>query len=168
MAGFVHVVVSCVVWMTLMTTITALCSDKDNTTCSDCVKDFDCYWCVPTKKCGDRPTIKPSKEECDGKWYSYMQCTVSGNLLLIIVPIVVGVLLLITGVCIYCCCCRECCRARDRKRWAKEDSRKDQRKQEREQRHNERDEERRLKHDQIRMKYGLTRDEPKYEKFDAS
>lgn len=154
---------------TLVTESSASCSDKDNTSCSDCVKDFDCYWCVPTKKCGKRPTIKPSKSECDGKWYAFSQCKVSGNFLLIVIPICAFVILVIAIACIYCCCCRNCCRERRRKKWAKEDNRSDQRKKEREDRHAAKDEERRLKHDQIRTKYGLFKEnEPKYEKFDAS
>ena len=145
----------------------AACKDKSNTTCLECVRDFSCYWCDETSKCGDRPTIKPSSKDCDGKWYAFSQCTVSGNLLLIIVPVVVVVLLLITGVCIYCCCCRDCLKRRAQRKWAKEDNRRENKKREREERHNNREEERKIRHDEIRNKYGLFKDAPKYERFDG-
>jgi len=156
-----------IVMVQTYTTEASSCNTKSNTTCSTCVRDFDCYWCVESKFCGDRPTIKPSSKECDGKWFSYSQCTVNGNLLLIIVPIVLVVVLFLTVCCIYCCCCRQCCRERRQRKWAKEDTRKEARKNDRSAKHEARAEEMKIKHDNIRKKYGLFKDD-QYERFDAS
>lgn len=160
-------VLSGTIFLSFVGEVSTKCSDKSNTTCVRCVRDFSCYWCAASKKCGIRPTIKPSSKECDGKWYAFSQCKLSGNLLLIILPVVVVFLLLIVGVCIYCCCCRDCLRRRREKKWAKQDNRRDNKKRDMEAKHAERDEERRIRHDEIRNKYGLFKEEPKYERFDT-
>lgn len=143
------------------------CHDHDNTTCTRCVRDFSCYWCAESKLCGTRPTIKPSSKECDGKWYAFAQCSLSGNILLIILPIAAVVLLVIVGLCIYCCCCRDCLKRRAQKKWAKDDNKRENKKRELQERHAAREEERKIRHDEIRNKYGLfNKEEPKYERFD--
>ncbi|XP_065053209.1 pituitary tumor-transforming gene 1 protein-interacting protein-like [Rhopilema esculentum] len=149
------------------------CTSKSGGSCSDCVNNFDCYYCQATKYCGKRPVIKPDSSECSGDWYSYKQCTVSGNLLLIIVPCVLGALLIIFLLVCYCCCCRKCSRRRAAKRFAKEDERMSREKEEREMKHAERSAERRQKHDEIRKKYGLFKDGEdkdggKYQRFDVA
>jgi len=150
------------------------CASKSLQSCSECVKDWDCYYCEKTKFCGKRPIIKPKTSECDGDWYSYKQCTLSGNLLLIIIPTVLGVLLVITICICYCCCCRKCSRRRTARRFAKEDARREAEREQREMRHAERVAERKVKHDEIRKKYGLYKDDEegegnaKYQRFDVA
>ena len=147
--------------------VASSCQDKSNTTCTRCVRDFSCYWCAESKYCGDRPTIKPSDKECDGKWYAFSQCSVSGNILLVIIPVVVVVLLGVVGFCIYCCCCRDCLKRRAQRSWAKDDNRRENKKRELQERHATKEEERKIRHDEIRAKYGLFKEEPKYERFDT-
>ena len=147
--------------------VSASCQDKSNTTCTRCVRDFSCYWCEESKYCGDRPTIKPPAKECSGKWFAYSQCSVSGNLLVVILPILIVVLLGVVGFCTYYCCCRDCLKRRAQRKWAKDDYRRENKKREMQQRSASRDEERKIRHDEIRAKYGLYTEEPKYERFDT-
>lgn len=143
------------------------CTDKSNTTCISCVRDFSCYWCAETRQCGERPTIQPTKKQCAGKWFAFSQCSLSGNILLVILPIAVIVLLLIVGACVYCCCCKDALKRRAQRKWAREDNRRETKKRERADRHAQRNEERKIRHDEIRNKYGIFKEEPKYERFDT-
>ena len=147
--------------------VSSKCIVRQNVSCISCVRDFSCYWCEKTKFCGQRPAIKPSSKECAGKWYAFSQCKLSGNILLVILPVVAVVVLLIIGVCIYCCCCRDCLKRRAQRKWAKDDNRREVKKRERQDRHAGREEERKIRHDEIRNKYGLFKEEPKYERFDT-
>lgn len=67
------------------------CTGFSNTTCNSCVSNANCYWCAPSKTCAAKPTFLPSKSQCNGTWYAFHQCLVSGNILLYIVPILVGI-----------------------------------------------------------------------------
>ncbi|XP_012560823.1 pituitary tumor-transforming gene 1 protein-interacting protein isoform X1 [Hydra vulgaris] len=144
----------------------SLCSQKSNTSCSDCVSDINCFWCTETKICGQRDGLKPTSMQCDGSWNSFNVCKINGTAIIIIFFASAGVFLLIVIGVVYCCCCRNCCRSRNLKQWAKEDARKQREKEERQARHSERESEMKAKHDQIRLKYGLKdKQTASYERF---
>lgn len=142
---------------------------NSSSTCSDCVGiDISCFYCESTHSCAKRSSVVVSKDECSGKWYTYSQCTIPGVVLIVVAPLAAVLFVVFFCCCVYCICCRDCCRERSKKQWAKEDSRRDNRKNEREAKHAARDEERKLKHDQIRAKYGLFNKEENYQRFDTS
>lgn len=157
-------------WLLTDTSAASCKLSGNDTSCSKCVgTDIECFYCDSTKTCEKRTGIVVSSSQCSGKWYTYSQCTIPGVVLIVIAPLAALIVLIFLLCCIYCICCRDCCRERNRKKWAKEDQRKENRKKDREDRASARDEERKLKHDQIRAKYGLFKDDSsKYQRFDAS
>jgi len=152
------------VFMSLCDITAGGCHTHDNTTCASCVRDFSCYWCEETQLCGKRPSLKPSSKDCDGKWYAFSQCSVSGNLILILLPLTAVVMLVAIGICVYCCCCRRCCNKRAQKKWEKDDMIRKAKKRELQERHKSGVTERMsMQHDEIRNKYGLFNNEHTYE-----
>ncbi|XP_066931735.1 pituitary tumor-transforming gene 1 protein-interacting protein-like [Clytia hemisphaerica] len=168
------IVVFCLTWF-VQDTIGASCEFKKSSngtvsgSCGECVGyDIECFYCDSTKKCEKRTSVIVNKDQCSGKWYTYSQCTIPGVVLIVIAPLAAVLLLVFLCCCVYCICCRDCCRERSQRKWAKEDSKRENRKNERDAKHAARDEERKLKHDQIRAKYGLFKDDSnKYQKFDT-
>ncbi|KJE88339.1 hypothetical protein CAOG_00003 [Capsaspora owczarzaki ATCC 30864] len=132
----------------------------NRTTCSKCVDSTDCVWCSAIKECRKGSEIGPSNTTgCSGNDWQWKQCDVSGQLLVIVIPSVIGGVVLIFGIWLYCCC-----RRRSKRNFQKylERVETDQRRQQEERivRSEERRSERQVKTDAIRMKYGLLKDKP--------
>lgn len=95
--------------------------------------------------------------DCSGSYYLYPSCKISGLAVMIIVIITCLLFVVLIGCCIYCCCCRS--GKSTRLRWAREDSRDRQARSERRDRQDSRRAERKERHDDIRKKYGLYKDD---------
>ena len=128
---------------------------KFNKSCSDCTGHSECYWCSSTQKCNRYPGwTKIVPRDCPSKKWYYGQCRLAGNVLIILIPSLVGVFLLFLGCCIYCCCCRRCQKCK-RKRMDKEDAKLKRKREEMQAIHAQKRSEREIKRDEIRKKYGL-------------
>jgi len=124
------------------------CSTKQS--CSECSKDYHCYWCGPAKQCLTYPSGRIIPKGCPKNDWYWKQCFIPGYILIIVVPIIVGLFLLTCGCCIYCKCCRTSNRG-----WKKEEERITAKRQERHIKAEERKSERKKTTDALRMKYGL-------------
>lgn len=87
----------------------ASCMHKDNTTCQNCVMDFNCYWCVDTHHCSDitigRHFLGRIRKDCGGgEWFSYKQCAINGKYVshIIFASVLIGVLLMVTIIGMLC------------------------------------------------------------------
>lgn len=131
-----------------------VCSRHDNTSCGACTKEGKkCVWCGPTKKCLNYDTSKIIPRGCPhNKWY-LGQCFLSGFVLIIAVP-VIGIFIIVT--CLCCCYCK-CCR--NKQSWKKIEDRIAERARDRQARNAERKAERQKRADQVRMKYGLLKND---------
>lgn len=128
---------------------------KYNASCSDCTEHTPCYWCSSAKTCLHYPGwTKIIPHDCPKKEWFYGQCRIAGNVLIILVPSVVGTFLIFLGCCIYCCCCRRCNKWK-KKRHDKEDAKMKRKREEMQALHAQRKGERDVKRDEIRKKYGL-------------
>ena len=85
------------------------CEHKDNTSCVECVNDFNCYWCVDTHHCSDktigRHFLGKIRTSCGGgEWFSYKQCTINGKYMshIIFASVLVGVLLMMVTIGVLC------------------------------------------------------------------
>ncbi|XP_051752718.1 LOW QUALITY PROTEIN: PTTG1 interacting protein a [Ctenopharyngodon idella] len=137
------------------------CESKTGTSCEECLENVECLWCIPTKKCITYPakTILPPHSLCplnDARWGL---CTINFQILIITMSVAGALLIIGILVCIFCCCkCENAGSARfDNRMNRKQDKRKT--KQE------ERKAEMKIRHDEIRQKYGLSRASP-YAKFE--
>lgn len=149
--------VASVVYFTLP--VSAAAEDVDcksfNKSCSDCTGQSACYWCASNGKCTNYPGwTKIVPRDCPSKKWYYGQCRLSGNVLIILVPSLVGVVLVFLGCCIYCCCCRRCNKWK-KKRLDKEDAKLKRKREEMQAIHAQKRSEREVKRDEIRKKYGL-------------
>ncbi|XP_034042528.1 PTTG1 interacting protein b [Thalassophryne amazonica] len=137
------------------------CAVKSNTSCDECLKNVTCLWCISTKQCIDYPVrnVLPFHTGCplnDARWAA---CWVNFQTLIITMSVIAAVILIAILV---CCCCR-CDRIGFRNQ--REDARLEQEKRAREARHKERRTEMQMRHDVIRQKYGLTKNNP-YSRMD--
>ncbi|XP_029192950.2 pituitary tumor-transforming gene 1 protein-interacting protein-like [Acropora millepora] len=128
---------------------------KFNSSCGDCTEHAACYWCSSTKKCTNYPGwTKIVPRDCPSKKWYYGQCWITGSVLIILVPSLVGVFLVVVGCCVYCCCCRQCQKCK-KKRMDKEDAKLKRKRAEMQAINAQKRSEREVKRDQIRQKYGL-------------
>ncbi|CAM4621341.1 unnamed protein product [Leuciscus chuanchicus] len=139
------------------------CESKNGTSCDECLEDVNCLWCIPTKKCITYPakTILPPHSLCplnDARWGL---CTINFQILIITLSVAAALFIIGFLVCIFCCCkCENAGSGRfDNKMNRKLDKTKT--KQE------ERKAEMKIRHDEIRQKYGLSRASP-YARFENS
>lgn len=133
------------------------CASRSNTTCDECLKNVICLWCITTQQCIDYPvrSILPSHNLCplpDARWGL---CWLNFQALIIAVSVVAGVIILAIFV---CCCC--CCKCSDRNGNKREDAKVERQAQARKSRQEERRTEMKLRHDEIRQKYGLAKGNP--------
>ncbi|XP_037095003.1 pituitary tumor-transforming gene 1 protein-interacting protein-like [Syngnathus acus] len=142
------------------------CASKSNSSCAECLQDTKCLWCEPKQQCLDYPVknILPPRSVCplsDARW---SVCWVNFQTVLITLGALSGLLILALLVCCMCCCCR---RHRRRQRVSDDDDdlRAEQQTRARNARQKERRMEMQLRHDKIRQKYGLTKDNP-YSRMD--
>ncbi|XP_054644361.1 PTTG1 interacting protein b [Dunckerocampus dactyliophorus] len=143
--------------------IVASCASKSNTSCEDCLQNVTCLWCMPTKQCLDYPVknILPPSSVCPLKEVRWGLCWVNFQILIITLSVLAGVFLIVLFVCCLCCCRRRGTRNDD----DDDDVRQQQQTRARNSRQKQRREEMQLRHDKIRQKYGLTKDNP-YSRMD--
>lgn len=137
------------------------------TSCSSCINGINgtnCFWCGDadneTMRCShfDFDTALPvSGISCPQLMYNVGNCDI--NALTIIILIVVACFLFVVSICCFICCCCFYCAKRRKKVKMIEDARYAEEKDSIRQRSAERRAERKAKHDEIRRKYGLNREE---------
>ncbi|XP_048056660.1 PTTG1 interacting protein a [Megalobrama amblycephala] len=137
------------------------CESKNGTSCEECLENVECLWCIPTKKCITYPakTILPPHSLCPLNDARRGLCTINFQILIITLSVAGALLIIGVLLCIFCCCkCENVGSARfDNKMNRKQDKKKT--KQE------ERKAEMKIRHDEIRQKYGLSRASP-YARFE--
>ncbi|XP_059956362.1 pituitary tumor-transforming gene 1 protein-interacting protein [Mesoplodon densirostris] len=141
------------------------CSQNTNRTCEECLKNVSCLWCNTDKACLDYPVTKilPPSSLCKLSSARWGVCWVNFEALIIALSVLGGALLLAVACC--CCCC--CCYGRRRSRRPdKSEERAAREREERRVRQEERRAEMKSRHDEIRRKYGLFREENPYARFE--
>ncbi|KAJ8004414.1 hypothetical protein DPEC_G00135470 [Dallia pectoralis] len=137
------------------------CASKSNTSCEECLKNVTCLWCRSNLQCLDYPvrTILPSKSLCSLPEARWGLCWVNFQALIITISVIAGVIIIAVMVCCYRCCRTK--KTMDTKADAAMEKQADARKVRQEERKNEM----RLRHDEIRSKYGLNKENP-YARFE--
>ncbi|XP_027440264.1 pituitary tumor-transforming gene 1 protein-interacting protein [Zalophus californianus] len=140
------------------------CSQNTNRTCEECLKNVSCLWCHTNKACLDYPVsrILPPTSLCKLSSARWGVCWVNFEALIITLSVVGGAVLLAVAVCCTCCCCRK---NRSRKPDKSEEKAARER-EERRIRQEERRAEMKSRHDEIRKKYGLFKEENPYARFE--
>lgn len=132
------------------------CAAKSNSSCGECLQNVTCLWCDQTSQCIDYPVrhILPPSSVCplnDARWGV---CWVNFQILIITMSVLAGVLIIAILVCCFCCC--KCERVGNKR----EDAKVERQNRARKARQKERRTEMQLRHDEIRHKYGLSKDNP--------
>lgn len=140
------------------------CSQFTNRTCQECLSNVSCLWCNTNKTCSDYPVsrVLPPAALCELSSARWGVCWVNFQALIIAMSVVGGSIVL--GIC-YCCCCW-----RRRRRRAREPDKQEEKaireREERRVRQEERRAEMKSRHDEIRKKYGLFKEENPYARFE--
>ncbi|XP_030613961.1 PTTG1 interacting protein b [Archocentrus centrarchus] len=159
---FVFALISCgiIVTVTAQTSTPAPagipCALRSNTSCDECLQNVTCLWCIPTKKCVDYPvkSVLPSSSVCplnDARWGL---CWLNFQILIITISVLAGIIIIAILVCCFCCCK---CERFGKKR---EDAQMERQTRLRNARQKARRTEMQMRHDEIRHKYGLAKDNP--------
>ncbi|XP_040003613.1 PTTG1 interacting protein b [Xiphias gladius] len=141
--------------------ISAPCALRSNTSCAECLQNVTCLWCIPTRRCIDYPVrnILPPSSVCrltDARWGV---CWVNFQILIITLSVLAGIVIIAIFVCCFCCC--KCERVGNKR----EDAKVERQTRARKARQKARRTEMQLRHDEIRQKYGLAKDNP-YSRMD--
>ncbi|XP_042282643.1 pituitary tumor-transforming gene 1 protein-interacting protein-like [Thunnus albacares] len=141
----------------------ASCALRSNTSCNECLQNVTCLWCIPTKQCIDYPVrnILPRKSLCplnDARWGL---CWVNFQILIITMSVLAGIVFIAILVC--CCCCCKCERIGNKR----QDAEVERQTRARKSRQKVKRKEMQLRHDEIRQKYGLAKDNP-YSRMDTN
>ncbi|XP_006898475.1 PREDICTED: pituitary tumor-transforming gene 1 protein-interacting protein [Elephantulus edwardii] len=141
-----------------------VCSQNSNKTCEECLKNVSCLWCNTNKACLDYPVRKilPPSSLCKLSSARWGVCWVNFEALIIAMSVVGGSIIL--GVSICCCCC--CCKRKKSRKPDKSEERAMREREERRIRQEERRAEMKSRHDEIRKKYGLFKEENPYARFE--
>ncbi|XP_067862736.1 pituitary tumor-transforming gene 1 protein-interacting protein-like [Heptranchias perlo] len=136
------------------------CSDFTNTSCEECLANVNCLWCFVDQRCMKYPvqSIIPPNSICPLRQARWGICWVNFEFLIITMSVVGGLILLpLVCCCCYCCCKKKVCRCCKKKSHGpdQEEVRLARQQEERKQRNEERKAERRVRYDEIRIKYGL-------------
>ncbi|XP_064362117.1 pituitary tumor-transforming gene 1 protein-interacting protein-like isoform X2 [Dromaius novaehollandiae] len=143
------------IWL-LLTDVTT-CSEFSQKSCEECLKNVSCLWCYTNNTCVDYPvrSILPPSSLCSLSNARWGVCWVNFEALIIAIAVAAGLILVSIAVCCcYCCYCRR----RHSRRPDEEEERLARNKEERRLQSLQRKHERKLKHDEIRRKYGLLQD----------
>ncbi|KAL7865187.1 hypothetical protein SRHO_G00104340 [Serrasalmus rhombeus] len=137
------------------------CAAKSNTSCEECLSNVTCLWCITNQKCLDYPvqSVLPPASVCglsDARWG---KCWVNFQVLIITLSVVAGAIVIAVLVCCFCCCKCENIGSR------KADERLERQADLRRVRQEERRAQMKSRHDEIRKKYGLMKDNP-YSRFE--
>ncbi|KAJ8410106.1 hypothetical protein AAFF_G00211470 [Aldrovandia affinis] len=138
-----------------------ICDKKSNSTCEECLKDVSCLWCKTTKRCINYPvkTILPPHSLCPLAEARWGLCWVNFQALIIAMSVIAGIIIIAVLVCCFCCC--KCENIGSKRVEAKMEKQTDKRKV----RQDERKAEMKMRHEEIRKKYGLAGANP-YSKFE--
>ncbi|XP_029386757.1 PTTG1 interacting protein b isoform X1 [Echeneis naucrates] len=141
--------------------ISVPCALRSNTSCADCLQNVTCLWCITTQQCIDYPVrnILPPSSVCplaDARWGV---CLVNFQILIITMSVLVGVIIIAILICCFCCC--KCERVGNKR----EDAKVERQTRARKARQKVKRTEMQLRHDEIRQKYGLAKDNP-YSRMD--
>ncbi|NWR90917.1 PTTG protein, partial [Furnarius figulus] len=118
---------------------------------------LQCLWCYTNNTCIDYPvrSILPPSSLCSLSNARWGVCWINFEALIIAIAVVAGLILVSLAVCCcYCCYCRR----RSRSRPDEEEEQLARKREERRLQSLQRKHERKLKHDEIRKKYGLLQD----------
>lgn len=140
------------------------CSQNTNKTCQECLKNVSCLWCNTDNTCLDYPVTKilPPASLCKLSSARWGVCWVNFEALIIAMSVIGGLILLAVAVCCcYCCCGKKKSRKPDK---SEEKAMREQ--EERRIRQEERRAEMKSRHDEIRKKYGLFKNENPYARFE--
>ncbi|CAI9176008.1 unnamed protein product [Rangifer tarandus platyrhynchus] len=139
------------------------CSQNTSRTCEECLKNVSCLWCNTNKMCLDYPVTKilPPSSLCRLSSARWGVCWVNFEALIIAMSVIGGSLLLGVAICCFCCCRRSRSRRPD-----KSEEKAIREREERRVRQEERRAEMKLRHDEIRKKYGLFKEENPYARFE--
>ncbi|GAB1295270.1 Pituitary tumor-transforming gene 1 protein-interacting protein [Apodemus speciosus] len=139
------------------------CSEYTNRSCEECLRNVSCLWCNENKACMNYPVRKilPPASLCKLSSARWGVCWVNFEALIITMSVLGGSVLLAIAVC--CCCC--CCRRKRSRKPDQSDERAMREQEERRVRQEERRAEMKSRHDEIRKKYGLFKEQNPYEKF---
>ncbi|XP_037602152.1 PTTG1 interacting protein a [Sebastes umbrosus] len=137
-----------------------VCEQKNGTSCEECLRNVTCLWCITTKSCVTYPvkTILPPHALCplnDARWGL---CWMNFQALIITLAVVGGIIIIAFLICLFCCCKCENFGSKRFDAKMQRQANKTQTKQE------ERRAEMKMRHDDIRKKYGLSGQNP-YSKF---
>ncbi|XP_069554754.1 PTTG1 interacting protein b [Brachyistius frenatus] len=132
------------------------CALRSNTSCVECLQNVSCLWCSPTNQCLDYPVrnILPPSSLCplsDARWGL---CWVNFLILIITMSVLAGIIVIAILVCCFCCC--KCERIGNKK----EDAKVQRQTRARKSRQKARRTEIQLRHDEIRQKYGMAKENP--------
>ncbi|XP_055659777.1 pituitary tumor-transforming gene 1 protein-interacting protein-like [Falco peregrinus] len=133
------------------------CSEFSQRSCEECLKNVSCLWCYTNNTCIDYPvrSILPPSSLCSLSNARWGVCWINFEALIIAIAVVAGLILVSVAVCCcYCCYCRR----RSRSKPDEEEEWLARKKEERRLQSLQRKHERKLKHDEIRKKYGLLQD----------
>ncbi|KAM9851341.1 PTTG1 interacting protein b [Aulostomus maculatus] len=139
----------------------APCSIKSNTSCAECLQIVSCLWCIPTRQCLDYPvrTILPPRSVCPLNEARWGLCWINFQILIITMSVLAGVIIIAIFICCFCCCkCERIGNKRDDAKLARQAGARNSRQKARRV-------EMQLRHDEIRQKYGLAKDNP-YSRMD--
>ncbi|KAM6065098.1 pituitary tumor-transforming gene 1 protein-interacting protein-like [Theristicus caerulescens] len=132
-----------------------------------------CLWCASSGRCVEYPVrrVLPPADLCELRSARWGVCWVNFEALIIAMSVVGGTILIMVGV---CCCC--CCKKKSKKQVSegfpvfsepdKDDERAAREREKRRVRQEERRAEMKSRHDEIRRKYGLFKEENPYAKFE--
>nr|XP_046260352.1 PTTG1 interacting protein b [Scatophagus argus] len=132
------------------------CDLKSNTSCAECLQNVTCLWCEPSKLCTDYPVgnILPPNSLCPLNAARWGLCWVNFQILIITMSVLAGIIIIAILVCCFCCC--KCERIGNKR----EDAKVERQTRMRKARQKERRTEMQLRHDEIRQKYGLAKNNP--------
>ncbi|XP_061492535.1 pituitary tumor-transforming gene 1 protein-interacting protein [Rhineura floridana] len=139
------------------------CQQYTNKTCEECLKNVTCLWCSSSKKCMEYPVrnILPPSSLCKLSSARWGVCWVNFEALIITMSVVGGTILIAL-----CVCCCYCCRKKKNRKPDKEDEKAAREREQRRVRQEERRAEMKSRHDEIRKKYGLFKEENPYARFE--
>ncbi|KAM9231864.1 pituitary tumor-transforming gene 1 protein-interacting protein [Leptosomus discolor] len=150
------------------------CRQYTNRSCEECLKNVTCLWCASSGRCVEYPVrrVLPPADLCELRSARWGVCWVNFEALIIAMSVLGGTILITLGVC--CCCC--CCKKKSKKQVLegspvlskpdKDDERAAREREKRRVRQEERRAEMKSRHDEIRRKYGLFKEENPYAKFE--
>ncbi|KAM4626603.1 pituitary tumor-transforming gene 1 protein-interacting protein [Discoglossus pictus] len=135
-----------------------------NSTCETCLSNVTCFWCNTNSRCLEYPAKKilPPSSLCQLSEARWGVCWVNFQALIIAMSVVGGIII----ISIVTCCCL-CCRKKKSRGKSMDNEREVREKEQRQSRQEERRAQMKTRHDDIRKKYGLFKEDNPYTKFET-